>query len=76
MEESEGQGNKEPCWSKKHKTQSNDTDVVLDITGRENSEALHRIQGVVGDGEPRILEESEPVPPKALLRYGAMWLRR
>ncbi|KAI5611795.1 hypothetical protein C0J50_1436 [Silurus asotus] len=41
------------------------TDVVLDIIGSENSKALHRIQGVVGDGEPTIVEESEPVPPNA-----------
>ena len=41
------------------------TDVVLDIIGGEKSKALHRIQGVVGDGEPTILEESQPVPPIA-----------
>lgn len=34
------------------------TDVVLDIIGGENSKALHGIQGVVGDGEPTIVEES------------------
>lgn len=37
------------------------TDVVLDIIGGENSNALLGIQGVVGDGEPTV-EESEPVP--------------
>jgi len=36
------------------------TDVVLDIIGGEKSQALHGIQGVVGDGEPAIVEESEP----------------
>ncbi|GAA6103007.1 uncharacterized protein LOC107710894 [Tachysurus ichikawai] len=41
------------------------TDVILDIIGGENSKALHKIQGVVGDGEPTIVEESEPVPPNA-----------
>lgn len=42
------------------------TDVVLDIIGGEkNSKALHGIQGVVGDSEPMIVEESEPVPPNA-----------
>ncbi|GAA6083814.1 uncharacterized protein LOC107710894 [Tachysurus ichikawai] len=41
------------------------TDVILDIFGGENSIALHEIQGVVGDGEPTIVEESEPVPPNA-----------
>ena len=40
-------------------------DVVLDIIGGENSKALQGIQGVVGDGEPTIVEESEPVPPNA-----------
>ena len=34
------------------------TDVVLDIIGGENSKALHGIQGVVGDGEPTIVEEN------------------
>ncbi|KAL7395379.1 hypothetical protein ABVT39_015518 [Epinephelus coioides] len=41
------------------------TDVVLDIIGGEKSQALHGIQGVVGDGEPGIEEESQPVPPEA-----------
>ncbi|RXN19418.1 hypothetical protein ROHU_007285 [Labeo rohita] len=43
------------------------TDVVLDIIGGEKSQALHGIQGVVGDGEPWIEEEEEnlPVPPEA-----------
>lgn len=41
------------------------TDVVLDIIGGENSKALHGIQCVVGDGEPTIVEECEPVPPNA-----------
>ncbi|GAA6074392.1 uncharacterized protein LOC107710894 [Tachysurus ichikawai] len=41
------------------------TDVILDIIGGENSKALHGIQGVVGDGEPTIVEESEPVPHNA-----------
>lgn len=43
------------------------TDVVLDIIGGEKSQALHGIQGVVGDGEPWIEEEEVnlPVPPEA-----------
>ncbi|KAJ7991258.1 hypothetical protein DPEC_G00295450 [Dallia pectoralis] len=45
------------------------TDVVLDIIGGENSKALHWIQGVVPDGEPTIVEESEPVPPDADDRF-------
>lgn len=39
--------------------------MVLDITGGKNSKALHGIQGVAGDGEPIIVEESEPVAPNA-----------
>ena len=39
--------------------------MVLDIIGGESSKALHGIQGVVGDGEPTVVEESEPVPPSA-----------
>ncbi len=39
--------------------------MVLDIIGGENSKALHGIQGVVGDGEPTIVEDSEPVPDNA-----------
>lgn len=41
------------------------TDVVLDIIGGENSKALHGIEGVVGDGEPTVVEEIEPVPLNA-----------
>ncbi|KAJ8011816.1 hypothetical protein DPEC_G00062190 [Dallia pectoralis] len=42
------------------------TDVVLDIIGGEKSQALHGIQGDVGDGEPWIEEEENlPVPPEA-----------
>ena len=41
------------------------TDVVLDIIGGEKSQALHGIQGVVGDGEPGIEEESQSLPPEA-----------
>lgn len=41
------------------------TDVVLDIIGDGNSQALHGIQGVVGDGESMIVVESESVPSNA-----------
>jgi len=41
------------------------TDVILDIIGGENSKALHGIQGVVEDGEPTIVDESELVLPNA-----------
>ena len=43
----------------------NYSDVVLDIIGDENFQALQGIQGVVGDGVPMIIEESEPLPPNA-----------
>ncbi|XP_078134227.1 uncharacterized protein LOC144535562 [Sander vitreus] len=72
MEESEGQSNKNLAEAKKNTQTGNKpfkkgdyTDVVLDIIGGENSKALHGIQGVVGDGEPTIVEEREPVPPNA-----------
>lgn len=41
--------------------------MVLDIIGGEKSQALHGIQGVVGDGTRWIEEEEEnlPVSPEA-----------
>ncbi|KAJ8003997.1 hypothetical protein DPEC_G00154220 [Dallia pectoralis] len=41
------------------------TDVVLDIIAGENLHVLHGIHGVVGNGEPTGVEESQPVPPNA-----------
>lgn len=41
------------------------TDVVLDMIRGKNSKVLHGIQGVVGEGEPTIVEQTEPVPPNA-----------
>lgn len=38
---------------------------VITQIGGEDSQALHGIQGVVGDGEPTIVQESEAVPPNA-----------
>lgn len=50
------------------------TDVVLDLIGGENYKALHGIQGVVGDGEPTIVKESDEtfildLSPTVLLKY-------
>ena len=53
---------------------------VLDIIGGENLQALQGTQGVVGGGEPTIVEECQPVPlltqRKHLLWITALLLRR
>lgn len=69
MEESVGQSNKAEAKNtqrgNKPFKKGEYTDMVLDNIGGENSIALHGTEGVVGDGEPLIVEESEPVPPNA-----------
>lgn len=50
------------------------TDLVLDLPGGGDSQAVHGIQDVAGDSEPTMVEQSKLGPPNADVLISALIL--